>query len=76
MFTCCLAEQGADAADDTGHVMIGENEQRLARVDVDVERADLREARRAAVGWRAGHGELLHAAGERDFDGARVTEFS
>ena len=67
-----FAEQRADATDDPGHVMVGEDEQRLLRVDIDVKGADARQSRHRAFRGDAGHRELLHATGQRHFDGTRV----
>ncbi len=45
-----FTKQRTDASDDTGHVVIRENEQRLSRIHIDVELPDARETRLLSSG--------------------------
>src|SRR4051794_11277914 len=67
-----LAERGADRADDTGAVGVGEEEQVAGQVQVDVEAVDLRHLRQLVLAEESARDRHLGSVGHRAADGDQV----
>jgi hypothetical protein len=67
-----LAKQGSYAADHAWNVVVGKDQQCIPGLDIDVESADSREARRCTRLRSSGNNDFLHAAAQPDFNRIRI----
>ena len=68
----CLAQQSSNASDHAGHIVVGKNQESVARLHIDVESADPGEPWRYTWLCRSCDCYLLHPAAQSYFDGKRI----
>src|SRR2546423_15233633 len=69
----CFAEQCANTPDDTGNGIVGENQQRITQLYVDVERANSSQVWRISGVRIPRNCDFLHPASQPDFDAVEAT---
>ena len=67
-----FAQQRTDTANHPGNIVVRENEQRVARLHIDMERADSCQPRRQSWLRRTRNRYLLHPSAQPDFDRIRI----